>query len=224
MSLPDGVHTFPFEMEFDEQAMTLYPSAIEIENGLILLDTGMPHTIDGILEGIREVGFVPEEIRMVLLTHQDGDHAGGLSTVIEAADPTVLAHEIAAPVIDGRKAPRVEAGPERYPPACVDVELGGEATINTSLGPARVIETPGHTPGHVSIYLPDEKLLIAGDALGLYGDRLDKPQPEVTMDQETAIDSIDALSALEIDRVLCYHGGPTGQGSARLEEIVAEGY
>jgi len=222
MSLPEPVHTFPFDADFGGRTMTLYPSAIETDGGLLLIDTGMPHTVEGILDGVGEAGFDVGDIGMVFLTHQDGDHAGGLSHVLERADPTVIATEIAAAVIDGREEPRVEVGDGRYPPARVDVEVAGGATINTRAGPARVIETPGHTPGHASLYLPEERLLIAGDALGLYEGRLDAPEPEVTMDSEVALESVATLAELDIDRILCYHGGETDAGTSRLQEIVSE--
>jgi glyoxylase-like metal-dependent hydrolase (beta-lactamase superfamily II) len=221
MSLPENVYTFPFDAQFGERTMTLHPSAIETESGLLLLDTGLPHKVENVIGQMDDAGYGLDDIGMVLLTHQDGDHAGGLATILDRANPTVLAHEIAAPVIDGREQPRAGPDGERYPPARVDVELGGESTINTRVGPAKIIETPGHTPCHVSVYLPDEKLLLAGDALGLYGDTLDAPEPEVTMDTEQALESVGKLADLDIDHILCYHGGYTDEGTERLEEILA---
>lgn len=222
MSLPETVHTLPFEASFGERTMELFASAIETEDGLILIDTGFPHLVDELLEGVEEAGFSVEDIRMVFLTHQDGDHAGGLATILGQTNATTLASEIAAPVIDGREDPRTTPGEgERYPPARVDVEVSEGDTLNTAAGPAKVIETPGHTPGHLSLYLPEHNFLIAGDALGLYGDTLDAPEDEVTQDPQQALDSIASLAEYEIDQILCYHGGLTDDGTERLNEIVA---
>lgn len=221
MSLPATVHVFPFDAEFGERTMRLHPAGIETEAGLLLVDTGLPHAVDTILEGIAEAGYDAADIRLVLLTHQDGDHAGGLAGLLEHVDPIVIASRKTAAVVDGRAQPRVVPEKGRYPPARVDVEFDGEITINTAAGPARVLQTPGHTPDHVSVYLPEQKLLIAGDALGLYGDRLDAPEPAVTEDDERARESIGKLAQLDIDRILCYHGGLTDAGSERLAEIAA---
>ncbi len=223
MSLPDAVHVLRFEASFGERTMELHPAAIETDGGVLLIDTGFPHKVDDILGDLEDAGFSAEDIRMVFLTHQDGDHAGGLATVLERTDATTIASEIAGPVIDGREDPRTTPGEgDRYPPARVDLEVAEGATINTDAGPAEVYETPGHTPGHLSLYLPDHNLLIAGDALGLYGDTLDAPEDEVTEDPAQALASIESLSDLEIDQVLCYHGGLTDDGTERLNEIVAD--
>lgn len=222
MSLPDTVHVLPFEAPFGEQTMVLHPNLIELDDGLLLVDTGFPHEIDNILAQMEDDGYDPADIRMVFLTHQDGDHAGGLARLLEQVDATVLTHRLGAPVVAGRAEPRVVPGDERYPPARVDVELNGGETINTAAGPVEVIPTPGHTLDHMSLYIPDERLLISGDALGLYGDRLDAPEEAVTEDTDLARESIGRLANRNIEQVLCYHGGLTEQGSERLAEIAAE--
>lgn len=222
MSLPDTVHVLPFEAPFGERTMVLHPNLIELDDGLLLVDTGFPHNIDDILEQMEADGFDPADIRMVYLTHQDGDHAGGLSRLLEQVDATVLTHRLGAPVVDGRADPRVVPGDERYPPARVDVELTGGEVINTAAGPVEVIPTPGHTLDHTSLYLPDEKLLIAGDALGLYDGHLDAPEEAVTEDTDLARESIATLATRDIEQILCYHGGLTQDGSDRLAEIATD--
>ena len=80
------------------------------------------------------------------------------------------------------------------------------------------METPGHSPGHVSLYLPDERLLLAGDALTAE-DGLDGPNPDFTPEMGRATRSLAALSDLDVDRVLCYHGGFVEEGTDRIEAI-----
>lgn len=221
MALPEHVHTFPFDAEIVGQLMTLYPSAVETERGLLLFDAGLPHKVDELTAGVEDAGFSVEDIDMVLATHQDGDHAGGVSQIVDRSDATVIAHETAAPVVDGREQPRTVPDEGRYPPARVDVEFDGKLTINTCAGPAEVIETPGHTPGHVSVYFPDERFLVAGDALGIYPEvGLAAPEDQVTMDPDRALNSIERLADLDVDSILCYHGGLTDSGTERLREIV----
>jgi glyoxylase-like metal-dependent hydrolase (beta-lactamase superfamily II) len=114
-------------------------------------------------------------------------------------------------------------GPDRAPPVPVDVELGGPATIRTRAGPARVVPTPGHTPGHVSVYLPESGTLLAADALTAQGGELHGPRPDVTEDVETGRASVARLAELDVERVLCYHGGLVAADAGRLAEIAGEG-
>ena len=155
----------------------------------------------------------------VLVTHQDGDHAGGLSAVVERSGATVVAHERDAPAIDGREDPGGPPGRERYPPARVDLELGGAATLHTRAGSARVVPTPGHTTGHVSVHLPEERFLIAADALTVDEDGLAGPRPDMTADVDRALSSVARLADLDIDRTLCYHGGLADEGTDRIAAI-----
>lgn len=216
--LPDGLHHLPLEVVFDGQALTIHPVAIETARGLLLVDTGFPGTLDALEDRLGTAGFELADVAAVLVTHQDGDHAGNLAAMRDVGDPFVIAHEAAAPVVDGRE-PTRGSGEDRYPPARVDLELGGAATLATRAGPARVVPTPGHTPGHVSVYLPEHRFLLAADALTADEDGLGGPRPDVTADLDEALASVERLAALDVDRTLCYHGGLTAAGTERLAEI-----
>ncbi|HET7323291.1 MAG TPA: MBL fold metallo-hydrolase [Halococcus sp.] len=220
MNLPESVHVLALDVTIEDREMTLNLSAIETEGGLLLLDTGLPDTTAQLTERLEAAGFGLSDIGMVLITHEDIDHAGGLTSVVEESGATVLAHERDAPTIDGRSDPRNPA--RDYPRGRVDIELGGEATFNTRAGPARVIETPGHTTGHVSIYLPDERFLVSADALTADEDGLAGPRPDASEDMDRALSSVERLADLDIDRVLCYHGGFAEEGDERIAEIANE--
>jgi glyoxylase-like metal-dependent hydrolase (beta-lactamase superfamily II) len=70
-----------------------------------------------------------------------------------------------------------------------------------------VVFTPGHTPGHVSLYLDRSKVLVAGDALTSEEGYLNGPNLSMTLDIPTALQSVKKLAALEVDTIVCYHGG-----------------
>ncbi len=70
-----------------------------------------------------------------------------------------------------------------------------------------MVFTPGHTPGHVSLYLERSKVLVAGDALTSEEGYLNGPNLSMTLDIPTALQSIKKLAALEVDTIVCYHGG-----------------
>jgi len=237
MDLPDHVHALPLSIERDGRELTFHPSAVETDRGLLLLDAGMPFTVGALADRLDEAGFALADVATLLVTHQDLDHVGGASAVVDHSDALVVAHETDAPVIDGREAPRVPGGGDgdgedagddegdgvdRAPPVPVDVELGGPATIRTRAGPARVVPTPGHTPGHVSVYLPESGTLLAADALTAQGGELHGPRPDVTEDVETGLASVARLADLDVERVLCYHGGLVAADAGRLAEIAGE--
>ncbi|MFC6725880.1 MBL fold metallo-hydrolase, partial [Halobium palmae] len=112
-----------------------------------------------------------------------------------------------------------------YPPVDVDLELVGDESFRTRAGPMRVVDTPGHTPGHVSLFFPDENLLLAGDALTCEGGSLEPPKPHFTPDWEEARTSVRKLANFDVDRVVCFHGGVVdadGDDIRRIHEEMAE--
>lgn len=74
-------------------------------------------------------------------------------------------------------------------------------------GGIAVIATPGHTPGHLSLYHRLSKTLIAGDALIVENGELYRPDPTLCFDPDTAVQSLKELTRFEIQRVICFHGG-----------------
>ncbi len=70
-----------------------------------------------------------------------------------------------------------------------------------------IVHTPGHMPGHISLYLPASKRLIAGDAVVIEAGKLDIANPHYTLDLEAAVRSVEALLDYDIEHLLCYHGG-----------------
>jgi glyoxylase-like metal-dependent hydrolase (beta-lactamase superfamily II) len=74
-------------------------------------------------------------------------------------------------------------------------------------GGCRVIATPGHMPGHISLYLPKQKVLITGDAMAIEGGIPVIANLQFVLDEETAKQSLQTLLGLEVDSFLCYHGG-----------------
>ena len=221
MDLPDGVYHLPLELEYEGRELTINPCAVETERGLLLFDVGPVGSLDDLEAGLADAGFGLADVSTVLLTHQDADHAGSLAAVQERTDGTTVASERAAAVIDGREPPRGgEPGDDRYPPARVDLELEGGATFHTCAGPARVVPTPGHTRGHVSVFFPDAKLLVAADALTANDEGLQGPNPGMSEDMDVALESAGRLAELDVERTLCYHGGFVDAGNERIAEVV----
>ncbi|WP_435358324.1 MBL fold metallo-hydrolase [Haloarchaeobius sp. DFWS5] len=205
--VPDSIHVLELTYSFDDHDVTLCPVAVETDHGLLLLDTGLPGSVDQLRDELAAVDFDLDDLSMVLLTHHDGDHVGSLAE-LEAETPVVVTtHEDEAPYVDGRRHPlKADEDEDRYPPVTVDVELTGGETFHTAAGPMWVVETPGHSPGHVSLYFPDERFLVAGDAL-TSDDGFGGPKSHFTPDMATAIESVGTLAELAVETVHCFHGG-----------------
>lgn len=221
MELTDGLYDLPVTLELEDRDVTLNPAAVETDRGLLLLDTGCPGIADQLEANLEDAGFGWDDVWGVVLTHQDVDHAGELAAVIDRADPVVFAHPDCAPYVDGREHPvKLEDDQERYPAAPVHVEIQEGTRFETAAGPMEVVFTPGHAPGHVSLYFRDAQFLVSGDALHVPEGDLDGPRGP--LDESQAIESIETLSTLAFDRTLCYHGGFVEQGTAALERIRRE--
>lgn len=223
MDLPDHVHALTLTADAGDRTVEITPTAVETEDGLLLVDVGFASTLDGLRSRLADIGFDFEDVRYLLLTHEDGDHAAGAHALLAESNPVVVAHELEAPAIDGRRGLRgVAAGGDRYTPVDVDVEVGGPMRIRTLAGPAEIRHTPGHTSGHVSVYLPEVKTLLSADALTSEESTLDGPKPQYTEDMNRAMEAVASLATLDVDRVVCHHGGPVEQGTDSIQALVDE--
>jgi glyoxylase-like metal-dependent hydrolase (beta-lactamase superfamily II) len=111
---------------------------------------------------------------------------------------------------------------ERLEPVGID-EYVEDGTRLDLAGGTRVISTPGHTPGHISLYVERSKVLIAGDALTAERGSLHGPNPSMTLEMRTAIQSIRRLADLDIDTIVCYHGGVVSEdANGQLRRVIEE--
>lgn len=74
-------------------------------------------------------------------------------------------------------------------------------------GGIRVVATPGHTPGHISLYLPAEKTMVTGDAVVIEDGKLNLANPSYTLHMDDAVRSVRRLLDYDIRQLICYHGG-----------------
>lgn len=219
-SIIPGVHVLSLDFETEEGTQAIHPAAVETEGGILLVDTGMPDHPDVIAEQLREAGYGLADVEQIVITHQDFDHAGGLDEVRDRTGAPVFAHTVDTPYIT-REKDLIKGGFGAYDATMVDVEVVDGVTFNTDVGPAEAVATPGHTPGHMSLYFPDEQFLLAGDAL-IARDGLLGPLERATPDMDTALDSVGRLADLDIDQTLCYHGGYVDHDAGRIRELHAE--
>jgi glyoxylase-like metal-dependent hydrolase (beta-lactamase superfamily II) len=222
MELATGVHALTETVERRGREVTVHPAAVETPTGVVLVDVGYAGATDQLADDLADAGLGFEDVRAVLVTHQDGDHVGALREVVDRTGAVVYTHANCTPYVDGRKHPIKAPEGERYEPVDVDVEIVDGVSFRTDAGPMDVMFTPGHTPGHVSLHFPDADLLLAADALTADEDGLAGPSEEFTPEMDRALDSAARLADRGIDRILCYHGGLVRADGERIREVVAE--
>jgi len=192
------------------------------EKSLTLIDTGFQGTAPHILDFIRKLGRSPEEIQTIILTHNHLDHTGGLEELRKATKAKVLAHradvfipENIIPYPAGNvvgvllRAPGLSSLRRKFvlDSREVDVALEGGEMFET-LGGMKIMPTPGHTPGSISLYFPTYKLLVVGDALNKRGDNIRMPLKTVSSDLKTAAESIRLMASLDVEILSVGHGRP----------------
>lgn len=207
---------------------------IEEPDGLTVIDAGMSGAASRILAAIAALGREPRDVRRVLLTHQHLDHIGGLAALVAATGAETWAHPRDTPAIEGRgprEAPHGPLGfvfraalfPRLRPATITHAAVAGDVIPALSgEGGLRVIETPGHTMGHISFYSPGRKLLFAGDAVRESGGRIKPPPAMVTFDMPLALQSARALAAMEVEACLPGHGAAMATGAGARFAIPAE--
>ncbi|MBO1580719.1 MBL fold metallo-hydrolase [Bacillus sp. XF8] len=218
----------------------MYIEQIYDEKEAILVDTGMPGQLKQIRDVMNDVGVPFEQLQTIILTHQDIDHIGSLPEIQQKADQPieVYAHELDKPYIEGQvhlmktnpsnmNKDQWDALPEvmqflyKNPPIAKVNQTLKDGQSLPFFGGIKVIHTPGHTPGHISLYSEKYKALIAGDAMVCVDGNLKGPVPQTTPYMEIAKESLRRFLEFDIETVICYHGGVCNLNvKERLEQLV----
>ena len=194
-------------------------------DGLTLIDAGLARSGKKILRHIAELGHSPGDLRRIIITHADGDHVGGLAALKEASGARVYASPVEAEAIAaGRMSRELKLrGVQKWlyglvsplfkaRPAAVE-ELVSDGQELPVLGGLRVVETPGHTPGHISLFAPSAGILFTGDSLISDGERLRPSQGINTWDEARAAESVKRQAALN-PHIVCAGHGPVLRDAA----------
>lgn len=205
---------------------------IDRAGGWLLVDAGMPRSADMIIREAEDL-FGSRAPEAIILTHGHFDHVGAIIDLIDHWQAPVYAHEKELPYLTGQN---------HYPPADPQVD-GGLISEMSPLFPNegidlgqhvkglpadghvpgaadwRWLHTPGHTPGHISLFRERDRALIAGDAFvtvkqeSLYKVitqqvEISGPPKYFTTDWQAAKRSVQKLASLEPTAAVTGHGRP----------------
>ncbi|RKD32457.1 MBL fold metallo-hydrolase [Thermohalobacter berrensis] len=221
------------------------PSA---ENGeWALVGAGMAHTAKDILQAVENRFGKGSQPTSIILTHGHFDHVGSIAELVSQWTSPIYAHELEIPYLTGQ---------QDYPPADPSVDEGLIAKISPTfpnksidLGGRihplpndgsvpgmpgwRWIHTPGHTPGHISLFKDSDRILISGDAITTVEQEsaesvltqekeLNGPPAYFTTDWQAAKTSVETIKDLNPSLVISSHGLPMQGEELRnqLENLV----
>lgn len=160
--------------------------AIRDRDGVVMVDAnvaGLGVTIIDTLSRQLDIPSVSFPLRQVLLTHAHADHYGSASELVSLTDAELLGPAEEADIFAGRR-PRGEPQLVDWerplfeqvmplvndpPPIVLDKELRPGDPLDWDIG-AELIASPGHTSGHLAVWIPSHRTLIAGDAIATRGD------------------------------------------------------
>lgn len=204
--------------------------------GYYLVDSGLYGYAKAIMEELEGAGYPLSHLKGILHTHGHGDHIGNTAALAKRSGASVLGHEADLPFFQKTPDPPAKSSLQcfmlklmdrtlfRQPPTPLDAFLREGDEIQAG-GRWEVLPTPGHTPGSISFYQPDQGILLCGDALfnqhpmtRVKGLRL--PLPLVSFDDKASLASAQKIANLE-PRILCPGHGLQVRGDIRnkIEEL-----
>jgi len=200
-----AVLAVPMELELPPGALGPEPVTVDVRAhlvphpaGLVLVDTGIDPSGAALEAALSATGATWRDVTHVVITHAHPDHTGALAHVRAAAPgAAVLAHPLegladTAPVEDG------------------DLVAGRLA----------VVETPGHTAGHLSLLDEDTGVLLVGDCVGAMGGELVRAPAPFTADAARAEDSLARLRDFRGARMLFAHGPELADPWPQLDRLL----
>ena len=232
------------EKIIEGEHVTLFPALIQNESHNYLVDCGYEETFEELKYELELSGVDIKDLTGVIITHDDLDHLGGLkflklynrnlkvycgeyeknSVAGLTKSERLIQAENSLDMLPGehqgwalefiKKLQNIE----RFD---VDAIFKDNEIFENEL---LIVHTPGHTQGHISLYLIKEKILIAGDAVVNEHGELNIANPNYTLDIETAVKSVIKIKKLNPAKIICYHGGILDKGIKKKLTVLIDKY
>ncbi|KYZ77362.1 metal-dependent hydrolase [Anaerosporomusa subterranea] len=215
--------------QYQNETRTIHPVLLLSTNDVVLVDCGYPGFLPLLEDEMKSKGINPDSLTKVLITHHDDDHMGALFEIKEKyPNIKVVASCVESEYISGtRKSLRLLQAEEmlnvlreeqkqfgiqfckslrKIKPVSVDIKVKNGEYFDWA-GGCEIVDTPGHMPGHISLYLKESNSVITGDAAVIDDNKLIIANPQFTLDLDMAKDSLNKLMSMDADSYYCYHGG-----------------
>lgn len=168
--LAPGVHRIPTLGDYINSF-----AFVDSDGSVTLVDCGLRRAPATIVAALAGIGKRPSDVTRIILTHAHGDHAGGGRAMVEqcAVDGAQIHADDVSYIREGHNAPAADTtmgrlmsrgGPATFDPFPIAAELVDGQVLDVA-GGLRVLHTPGHSPGHVSLLHEESGVLITGDAI-----------------------------------------------------------
>ncbi|GAA0720595.1 MBL fold metallo-hydrolase [Clostridium malenominatum] len=237
------VLTLEVAFNFGNAINKIYPVILKDEDDMILIDCGYPQFLPLIKMAAEARGLNLDKLTKIIITHHDFDHMGALAEFKSTyPNVSIISSYDDEKYISGKeKSLRLQQAEALYDSlpeeqkadaenfhnllkSIIPVSVGfcvKDGDVFPWCGGTEIISTPGHMPGHISLYLKESKTLIAGDALVVENGKLCIANPNYTLDMAKAKMSIKKLLDYDIEKIICYHGGVyTENIKASLQKII----
>jgi glyoxylase-like metal-dependent hydrolase (beta-lactamase superfamily II) len=196
---------------------------LENDGSLTLIDTGMSTGGKKILDYVRtNLKKQPSDVKTIVITHSHLDHTRGALAIKKATGAKVAIHELDADYLSGKKKLPPPKGAMgllfrifgvffRIPTVEPEMRL----KENDRIGSLTVLHTPGHTPGSISLYNQERKLIFVGDAITNREGKISGSPKRFNFDLQQANKSIEKISTVDFEVLLSGHGEPVKSGGTQ---------
>lgn len=197
---------------------------IHRNDNVILIDTGLKSSGSDIKKALKTLNLPLNKVKAILLTHWHNDHAAGTSEIKKLTQCITYAHTNEVKYFEKKQSNPIRRLADYIPEHGLMVLFKGligdtvpkkvkiDHTVKDGdilFNDFEVIETPGHTAGHVSFYDMKQRTLFAGDSLAVVHNRLRLMANPVTPDKPSSkISILKSLQGRDIDYICPGHRNP----------------